>query len=142
MSATSLISFDASANAVTSYNEKMKTTTLRLLTAKEFKTARGLKGNAASVAYNAYIREHGLANTAGLAAALTSGELLVRSARDSSKSLNVSFVKKSAIKDPAVKSAPAPEVTALETEVANLKAMLAGLGAKAEEIAAARPSAV
>lgn len=136
MSANSLVSFNANANAVESYNSKMKTTTVRLLTAKEFKGARGLKGNEASRAYNAYIREHGLANTAGLAAALTSGDLLVRSARDSAKSLNVSFVKKSAIKDPVAKVAEAVPAAVLD-ENAKLRALLKSLGATAADLAAA-----
>lgn len=103
-----LVQFQADASVVSTQNARTGTTTVRLQTAKEFKTAKGLKGQEGRKAYNEYLREHGKANTAGLAAALTSGELLVKGVRDSKNSMAVSFVKASSIKDPAPVKAAVP----------------------------------
>jgi hypothetical protein len=107
MQTTALVQFGQSASVVTTSNKWG--TTVRLMTAKEFKTAKGIKGQDARRQYNDYIKEHGKANTAALAAALTSGELLVRSARDSKSSVGVNFIKASSLK------APAPVVAAQPT---------------------------
>lgn len=93
--ASSLITFDASANAVTT--TKKSGTTVRLMTAKEYKHAKGLKGQAGRRAYNAYLLEQGKANTAGLAAALTSGELLIKSWRNGKNAGTIGYVKRSSI---------------------------------------------
>lgn len=130
--ATSLIQFGTDALTVTLENAKQKSTTVRLLTAKEFKDAKGLKGQEARKAYNDYLRTHGGANTAGLAAAMSSGELLVKSAKDYRGSLTVSFIKKSAIKDP-VKAVPAVVVPKTAEEI---MAMIAKLQVQAAALAA------
>lgn len=101
-----LVSFNTEAQSVT-VTSKFGTT-VRLQTAKEFKAAKGLKGQAARKEYNAYLREQGKASTAGLAAALTTGELLVRSYRSSKGSVSVNFMKASAIKDPKATKAAEP----------------------------------
>ena len=75
--------------------------TVRLMTAKEFKEMHGLKGQEGKRMYNEYLRERGKANTAGLAAALTSGDLFVKGYTDRKNSLTVQFTKASSIKDPA-----------------------------------------
>lgn len=108
----SLVTFNSNSNVVVSVNPKTQAETVRLMTAKEFKTSKGIKGNEAKRQYNAYLKEHGKASTAGLAAALTSGELLVTSVRDSKNKLAVSFTKASSLKDPAEKSETAPAITA------------------------------
>lgn len=99
-----LVQFNQSANVVTTTTKAG--TTVRLQTAKEFKTEKGLKGQEARRQYNAYLREQGKASTAGLAAALTTGQLLARSYRDSKGSVGVNFIKASAIKDPVRAAEP------------------------------------
>lgn len=74
--------------------------TVRLMTAREFKEARNVKGQEAKKAYNEYLRTNGRASTAALAAALTSGELLVKGYRDGKNAVSVNFVKASSLKDP------------------------------------------
>jgi hypothetical protein len=110
-------------------------TTVRLQTAKEFKSAQGLKGQDGRRAYNAYLREQGKASTAGLAAALTGGELLVRSYRDSKGSVGVNFIKASAIKDPVAKA------DRVVPPVIDDAAVMAFLGVTAEQFAAMKAMA-
>jgi hypothetical protein len=107
-----LVSFEPTASAVTTTNKFG--TTIRLQTAKEFKTAKGLKGQDGRRQYNAYLSAQGKASTAGLAAALTGGELLVRSYRDSKGSVGVNFIKASSIKDPVAHGASAAQPTEAE----------------------------
>ena len=103
----SLIKFGQASSAVMSTNPKTGGTSVRLLTAREFKNEYGLKGKEATRQYNDYLRAQGRANTAGLAAALTSGELLVKGFSDFRTSLRVSFVKASKLKDPKTNEKPA-----------------------------------
>lgn len=106
---------------------------MRLLTAKEFKESRGLKGQDGRREYNEYLRTQGRANTAGLAAALTKGDLLVKGYRDFKGSLSVSFAKAGAIKDPkgkggakVTREAALAELGLSETDLLALKALVAG----------------
>lgn len=93
-----LVSFSDKTKTVTTTNKTG--TVVRLMTAKEFKQANHVKGQEARRKYNDYLREHGKASTAGLAAELTKGNLLVRSFRDSRGSMAVSFIKADKLKDP------------------------------------------
>lgn len=103
MQLNSLVQFGSSSDVVTKQS-KTGGTTVRLLTAKEFKTARGLKGNEASREYNAYLREQGRANTAGLAAAMSTGQLLVKRLTGTKNGCTVGFVFADGLKDPKAKS--------------------------------------
>jgi hypothetical protein len=93
-----LVQFDTAANAVTSFNEKTKTTSCRLLNKKEFSNSRNLKGGEAKRAFNEYLRVQGKVNTAGLAGALTTGELLVKGVQDTPNGMTVRLVKASSLK--------------------------------------------
>lgn len=99
-----LVQFNQSANVVTTTSKFG--TTVRLQSAKEYKGAHGLKGQAGRKAYNDYLREQGKASTVALVTALAQGTLLVRSARDSKSSVGVNFIKASAIKDPVRAAEP------------------------------------
>lgn len=112
---TSLIQFNQSASAIVTQNSRTNAVSVRLLSAKEYKDQHGLKGKDGTRQYNDYLRQQGRANTAGLAAALTSGELLVKGFRDFKGSMNVNFVKASQIKDP--KAAEKPVITEAELEL-------------------------
>ena len=102
----------------------------RLLSAVEYKRAHDLKGSEGKRAYNQYLRENGKANTAGLAAALTTGELLVKGYRPSKNGLQISLLHASMIKDPSTKSGVSSEVAALAREKSDLQKELAELKAK------------
>lgn len=125
MSASSLVEYGFNGNAITTVNEKMKCTTVRLLTAKEYKTKRGLKGNAGTIAYNAYLRAEGQANPEGLIKKLASGDLILRSVKDFPGSMQFGVIKKSALRDPVGRVAAPVAMTREE-----LLAQLAALDAK------------
>lgn len=137
---TSLVQFGSEALTMTLENAKQKSTTVRLLTAKEFKDGKGLKGQAGRTAYNAYLRESGGANTAGLAGLMSSGELLVlgRKSYAASGKHVITFIEKSKIKDPTAKVEAPGAREALQSELDNLKALLAGLGATEADLAKAK----
>ena len=128
---TALVSFGADASAVSSHNAKTGVSTVRLMTAKEFKTAKGLTGQAAKKAYNDYLREQGKANTAGLAAAMTSGELLVKGYQAGKNGLRVSFAYASKLKDPKSQAD-----AAMSQEDAELVAALKASGLSLEDLKA------
>ncbi len=103
--AMQLVTFDAtSAQMVCAVNPKSKASTMRLFSAKEFKAqlagADDMTGNERKAAFNAYLRQYGKAGTGGLAAAMSSGELLVKGVTDSKNGLTVRFIKAGSIKDP------------------------------------------
>jgi hypothetical protein len=79
------------------------------------------------------LRDNGQANTAGLAAALTSGELLVRGVQDSAKSMRVSFIKRSQIRDPKANGSEGPSLSEATPE--HLQAALAKLQSVAQKSA-------
>jgi hypothetical protein len=126
MSATSLVTFDAGTRTVALVGRGYSG--VRLQTAAEFKRSRGLKGQEARRHYNEYLRLNGRANTGGLAAAMSTGELLVTGFRDYEKSgrMNVTFMRKDRIKDPVKKEAAAPAVA----DAVLQKIIAAGLGPK------------
>jgi hypothetical protein len=81
MSATSLVQFNAQSSAVTLFNEKTGMTGARLMSAKEFKTAKGLKGSEGKKQFNAYLRLHGLDNNVGFSEKLTRKEVFITSGK-------------------------------------------------------------
>lgn len=103
MTNTSIVSFNANANAIAISNPKQGMTGARLMTAAEWKKANGLGLTARqkSNGYNAYLRESGKANTAELAAAMTSGRLLVTAHKAWNKSgkRQVTFIDADKLKD-------------------------------------------
>lgn len=131
MSATSLVSFGADSNAVTVENAKQHSVTVRLMTKQEFKIAKGLKGNAATNGYNAYIREKGESNPEGLIKGIASGALIVRSIKDfeGSENMHVSLIKRANLRDRLPKGAAAPAKPQTREE---LLALLAACDAKAQ----------
>jgi hypothetical protein len=114
-------------------------TTNRLLTAKEFKDATGLKGNAASAAYNNYIRA-GAPNAIGdLVRRVANGELAPVSERDSSKSVTVRFVKmaKPEVTNEMLDALPVGDLENIVKEAqARIEAAKVAAEAKAKELTA------
>ncbi len=135
----SLIEFGSAANAVTTVNEKMHCTTVRLLTKQELKAQRGLKGNAATIAYNDYLRKEGASNPERMIKKLASGELIVRSVKDYPGSMAISVLKRDKIVDPKTKTpaAASPEIAAVMDEVTKLRTLLKSLGATEADLQAA-----
>ena len=105
-----LVSFSTT-DIVKSQNSRTGSVTVRLMSAKEFKTARGLSGQEGKRQYNDYLREQGKANTAGLAAAMSTGELLVKRFQSTKNGCSVGFVKRDSIRDPKQKKGEVKDVS-------------------------------
>lgn len=106
-------------------------TCTRLMSAKEFKAARGLTGNAAKLEYNNYLRMNGKSSTALLAAKLTTGEWIPKIERDTKHTHTVTFLKTASIKDPVSKDAKA-SADKLKTENEELRKRLEKMEADME----------
>lgn len=124
MNNTSLVQFGQGASTVEISNDKTGCKGARLLSAAEFKRTldKALSAREKANKFNAYLRESGKANTAALAGALTSGELLVVGFKGWEKSgkSQVTFLDASKVVDKAAK-AEAGTVSSLEQEIARLK---------------------
>jgi hypothetical protein len=129
MSATSLVQFNAQSSAVTLFNEKTGMTGARLMSAKEFKTAKGLKGSEGKKQFNAYLRLHGLDNNVGFSEKLTRKEVFITSGKCwESGRFQISGILATKVVDPVDK---AGSVTLSAEENAKYQAYLAACTAVA-----------
>jgi hypothetical protein len=132
-----LVKFNSS-DIITTANDKMHKTGVRLMRISEFKKAKGLKGNEATVAYNKYVLENGAVSGAAVAAELIAGRILLTGADcyDSGKGV-LRFVRKDSIKDPVAKEPKAIDVEAIDYGKLSPEA-LAIMAAKVEAAKAAK----
>jgi hypothetical protein len=126
-----MVQFESTVAVVRTENAKTKTTGIRLQTAKEWKEANSAANisrtsNQVKQAYNDYLRTAGAANTAGLAAALTTGKLLVKGVQNTPKGMTVRFLK-----------ADAMEAAPVNASALGVKELMDALKAKQVEAAKA-----
>ena len=109
MPATSLVQFNAQSFAVTLFNEKTGMRGERLMTASEFKKAKGIKGSEAKRQYSGYLELNGKGNTADFAALCTTGKILVTGNRywDNSGKGQLSYVVADKLEKPVDKAVTA-----------------------------------
>jgi hypothetical protein len=82
MANTSLVKFESNMSIVPLRNDKFKMVGERLLTPKEFKTSRNLKGNEGKRAYNAYMIENGKRLNGDLGKQMMEGKYIVKTRKD------------------------------------------------------------
>lgn len=110
-----LIQFGSNTSVVkketTNAKGEVTAVSVRLQSAREYKDAHGLKGQVGKRAYNAYLAENGKANTAAFAAAMSTGQILIKGFKKTRVGGSVTFVDAATV---------APEIAA--DELARIKA--------------------